>query len=164
MPGRKLVNSMVSDSVQFITMNANLFRMENLRMIAASLMAFCMTAVVEAAPPKEASQEVRNTAAIEKLNKEANTVCVYAKGLCCPSCAIGIRKKVGKLSFVDTKRLAKGVDLDVKTQLVTIAVKAGADADPTALAKAIDDAGYDAVHLYTLSAGKLGTRELAGGK
>lgn len=159
MPGKKLVNSMDSVSVQFTTI---MFCMKNsFQLIAAILVAFCLTSGVEAAPPKEASQEVRNTAAVEKLNKEANTVCIYAKGLCCPSCAIGIRKKVGKLSFVDTKRLAKGVDLDVKTQLVTIAVKSGENADPTALAKAIDDAGYDAIHLYTLRAGKLGTQDLA---
>jgi|GEM_PF-498159 len=164
MSGKILVNSMVSVSVQFTTMNTKLSMKKSLQLIASVLLAVCVTSAVEAAPPKEASQEVRNTAAIEKLNKEANTVCIYAKGLCCPSCAIGIRKKVGKLSFVDTKRLAKGVDLDVKTQLVTIAVKSGAKAEVTALAKAIDDAGYDAVHLYTLSAGKLGTQELSVGK
>jgi len=73
----------------------------------------------------EAKQENRSIAAKAKLESGPDMVTIYAKGLCCPSCAIGIRKKVGKLDFVDTKRLKKGVELDAKMQLATVALKKG---------------------------------------
>ncbi|MBG85699.1 MAG: hypothetical protein CMO80_02220 [Verrucomicrobiales bacterium] len=106
---------------------------------------------------KEASEEVRSEAARKKLGEKPGALCLYVKGLCCPSCAIGIRKKVTKLKFVDRKEFSKGVDLDAKTQLVMIGLKAGATPDNTKLARAIEDAGYDPVHLYSLTAGKLAT-------
>ena len=74
--------------------------------------------------------------------------------------AIGIRKHVSKLDFVDKKRLSKGVDLDAKVQLVLVAVKEGHTPDLAALAKAVDDAGYDPVILYRLNGGALKTSNL----
>ena len=112
-------------------------------------------------PNPEASQDTRNEAALAKLKAQPDTVAVYAQGLCCASCAIGIRKKVVGLDFVDQERLTDGVDLDAKTQLVTIALKKGEKLDPKALSKAISDAGYDPVDLYTLKNNKLVTRKLA---
>ena len=112
-------------------------------------------------PNPEASQEVRNTAVVEKLKATSGTVAVYAQGLCCPSCAIGVRKKVSGLPFVDQARLEKGIELDAKTQLVTIALKPGAKVDAKALSKAIVDAGYEPVHLYRLDGGKLITKKIA---
>jgi copper chaperone CopZ len=106
-------------------------------------------------PYPEAKQEERAVAAKAKLTATPDTVTVFAKGLCCPSCAIGIRKKVGKLNFVDTKRLKKGVDLDAKMQLATIALKKGQSPDTDMLAKAIHDAGYTPVQMFQLSDGKV---------
>ena len=112
-------------------------------------------------PNPEASQEVRDTAVVEKLKATSGTVAVYAQGLCCPSCAIGVRKKVSGLPFVDQGRLEKGIELDPKTQLVTIALKPGSKVDAKALSQAIVDAGYEPVHLYRLERGKLITKKIA---
>ena len=102
----------------------------------------------------EISEKKRVVAATAKLKAAPGTVLLFAKGLCCESCAIGIRKKVQKLKFVDTTRFNKGVELDAKTQLVTIAMKKGATLDMKALDKAIKDAGYDAMKLYELTSAK----------
>ncbi len=102
----------------------------------------------------EISATERESAAQLAL-KSPDTVALYAKGLCCASCAIGIRKKVSKLSFVDTNRFNQGVELDPKTQLVRIAIKPGQKEDLKALQAAILDAGYDAVQLFKLTQGKL---------
>jgi copper chaperone CopZ len=109
----------------------------------------------------EATQDVRNEAAVKKLKANPKAVLVYAQGLCCPSCSIGVRKKVGVLPFVDQKRFEGGIVLDAETQLVTIALKDGAKIDMVALSKAVDDAGYPPVHLYTLNKGKLDTQKLS---
>lgn len=119
------------------------------------LFTFLLTSLQAAEEYPEASRESRVAAAKAILAKEPDVVTIFTKGLCCPSCAIGIRKKVGKLDFVDTKRLKKGVDLDAKMQLATIALKEGAVPELDALAKAIDDAGYDGVHLFHLEDGEM---------
>ncbi|MGB0292058.1 MAG: heavy-metal-associated domain-containing protein [Luteolibacter sp.] len=100
------------------------------------------------------SEKQREAAALMTLEATPGVVKVYAKGLCCESCAIGIRKKVHKLKFVDTSKLNKGVDLDARTQLVTIAVRQGEAVDIPALKKAIKEAGYEAIKLYELTADK----------
>lgn len=81
-----------------------------------------------------------------KGNSEQLVVAV--NGMCCRSCAIGIGRKVCKLDFVDTKTLPKGVKVDRKTGLLTVAVKSGEEMDFVSLAKAIRDAGYDPVRIY----------------
>ncbi len=98
----------------------------------------------------EATQKERNAAAIAKLKSNPGSVSVYVKGLCCPSCSIGVRKKISRLSFVDKGRFNKGVELDTKVQLATVALKEGQSPDSAALAEAVEDAGYDPVHLYRL--------------
>ena len=109
----------------------------------------------------EAKQDARNIAAEAKLKANPDTVSIYARGLCCPSCSIGVRKMVSKLDFVNKKRFTKGVDLDAKMQLVTVAVKPNMEIDPAALSKAVDNAGYTPVHLYRLIDGKLDTKALS---
>ena len=107
---------------------------------------------VEAAPKKypEVNQEVRTKAATELLEKENGIALLYVRGLCCPSCAIGVRSKLSKLKFVDKKRFKKGIDMDAETQLVTIALKKDKVIDPVQVEKGIDDAGYVAIEWYTL--------------
>jgi len=119
-----------------------------------------LTTTAYAGPPAEASEEARIVAATSKLKEQPGAMCLYVKGLCCPSCAIGIRKKVSKLAFVDQEQFSKGVDLDAKTQLVLIGLKKGATPDSSKLAKAIEDAGYEPVHLYRLTDGELKTTPL----
>ena len=63
--------------------------------------------------------------------------------------------KLRKLDFIDTKRFKRGVDMDVKMQLLTVALKKDGEHDPLLIKKAIDDAGYDAVEWYSLKKEKL---------
>ena len=109
----------------------------------------------EMEPNPEATEEARMAAASEKLNKEADIVVIYAKGLCCPSCAIGVRKMVSRLDYVDRKRFNNGVDLDTKTQLITVAITESKKVDLDSFSKAIFEAGYDPVRSYQLKKGKL---------
>lgn len=107
---------------------------------------------VQAAPKKypEVNQEVRAKAASAVLQKEQGIALLYVRGLCCPSCAIGVRAKLSRLKFVDKKRFKKGIDMDAKHQLVTIALKKDQSIDPAKVEKGIDDAGYVAVEWYTV--------------
>jgi hypothetical protein len=108
----------------------------------------------------EATEEVRVVAAQKKLNTESDTLVVFAKGLCCPSCAIGVRKMISRLDFVDRKRFNKGVDLDTKVQLITVAIGEEKTPDYESLTEAIVDSGYDPVHSYSLNEGNLLTKPL----
>ncbi len=112
---------------------------------------------LQAAPKKypEVNQEVRSKAATAALQKEEGIALLYVKGLCCPSCAIGVRSKLSKLKFVDKKRFKKGIDMDAKTQLVTIALKKDKAIDPAQVEKGIDDAGYIAIEWYALEGATL---------
>ena len=107
---------------------------------------------VQAAPKKypEVNQEVRAKAASAVLQKEQGIALLYVRGLCCPSCAIGVRAKLSRLKFVDKKRFKKGIDMDAKHQLVTVALKKDQSIDPAKVEKGIDDAGYVAVEWYTV--------------
>jgi copper chaperone CopZ len=112
---------------------------------------------LQAAPKKypEVNQGVRSKAATEALQKEQGIALLYVKGLCCPSCAIGVRSKLSKLKFVDKKRFKKGIDMDAETQLVTVALKKDQAIDPAQVEKGIDDAGYVAIEWYTLEGATL---------
>ena len=108
----------------------------------------------------EVSEDVRIIAATARLESERETIVVYAEGLCCPSCAIGVRKMISKLDFVDRSRFNKGVTLDTKTQLVTVALSTSDGVDLDALSKAIDKAGYEPVRAYSLEGEELVTRSI----
>ena len=47
--------------------------------------------------------------------------------------------------------------MDVKMQLLTLALRPGQKPDSKLIAKAVDDAGYLAVEWYTMETGKLKT-------
>jgi len=128
--------------------------------ILSLLLAVFSVSVLGAQETKEISQKLRDIAVVDKLKASPNTVAAYAKGLCCPSCGIGIRKKISKLSFVDKSRFNKGVELDASTQIVSIAVKRGERANAQEVAKSIQKAGYDPVHFYQVDNGKLKTVDL----
>ena len=63
--------------------------------------------------------------------------------------------KLRKLKFVDTKRYSSGVSMDIRTQLLTLAIKPGEKSNSNLIAKAVDDAGYLAVEWYSMEAGKI---------
>ena len=108
----------------------------------------------------EATEAVRSTAAKAQLQANTGVVSIYVKGMCCESCAIGVRKKISKLKFVDKERFKNGVDIDAKTQLALVALRQGQSPNIAALAKAVDDAGFDPVNLYRLNKGRLQTTPL----
>lgn len=102
----------------------------------------------------EITSQERNTVALKALKGSPGTVQVYAKGLICESCALGVRKKLQRLSFVDTTKPSKGVILNAKSQLVSISLKKGSKIDKQAIVKAIKGAGYDPITLFQLERGK----------
>ena len=112
----------------------------------------------------DAKQEVRNVAAAKLLKERKDVSLLYVKGLVCHSCAIGIRVKVGKLPFVDSTRYKRGIDMDTKTQLLTIALLPGAKANAGELDKAITNAGYEPVEWYSIEDGKLEATAFASAK
>ena len=103
----------------------------------------------------EAPVEVRLAAASKVLKDSSAISLVYVKGLVCPSCAIGVRKNLSKMKGVDKKRFRDGIDMNPETQLVTIALKAGAKVDNKDLIERVEDAGYIAVEEYKLHEGHL---------
>ena len=109
----------------------------------------------------DVKQEVRNVAAVKLLKARKDVLLLYVRGLVCPSCAIGIRVKVGKLPFVDSTRYKRGTEMDTKTQLLTVALLPGVKADAKLLGKAIADAGYDPIELYSLASEKLESHPFA---
>ena len=69
--------------------------------------------------------------------------------------------KLKKLKFIDSKRYRRGVDMDVKNQLLTVALKKGQAADYPAMRAEIYEAGYDPVEWFALEKGKLKTTPFA---
>jgi len=63
--------------------------------------------------------------------------------------------KLSKLKFVDTKRYKRGVEMDINSQLLTLALKPGQKPEGNLIAKSVSDAGYEAVEWYTLESGKI---------
>ena len=62
--------------------------------VAAALLLSSSAFALDEDVSEEVSEEVRLVAAREKLSSESGTAVMYAKGLCCPTCAIGVRKKI----------------------------------------------------------------------
>ena len=130
--------------------------------LAVMIVATLGAAAVSAADgDPDAKQEVRDAAAIKLLKERKDVALMYVKGLVCPSCAIGIRVKVGKLPFVDSTRYKRGLDMDTKTQLLTVALLPGVKADAKQLVKAITGAGYDPIEWYSLASEKLESHPFA---
>ena len=111
--------------------------------------------------PGEVNQEVRSEEVAKQLKGTTNTVLVYAEGLCCPSCSSGVKKHVGELAFVKETEDKSSVQIDAKHQLVRIEIKPRTTIDMKALSKALDEAGYPAIHLYSLKKGKVVTQAFA---
>ena len=126
------------------------------------MLAFLLMNVISGQPvpgdPADIKPEIRNKAALERLGDLKQAVLIYVKGMTWKSCAIGIRVKLKRLKFVDTKRYKSGLDMDVETQLLTLALKPGQKSDDKLIAKSIWDAGYIPVEIYSLRMGKLEIR------
>lgn len=77
---------------------------------------------------------------------------IQVNGIVCEFCSLGVAKKIRKLPFIDQTRYNKGVDVEVKNQQVTIAVKPDASLDQAALFAAIESGGYNPVEIFQLNA------------
>ena len=110
----------------------------------------------------EAPVEVRNRVATEVLSARPTVVLLYARGLCCPSCAIGVRKTVSRLGFVNRDEPNDGVQLDPKHQLVEVAVRGGQSAVASELWQAIMDAGYDPITIFRMGPNGMETERYTG--
>ena len=97
-------------------------------------------------PTTEMGEE--RVAVEDKLAGEDHLVALVVNGLRCPSCAIGIGKKVSRLEFIDTDRLHKGVKVHRKESLLTVAIEQNSTVDLSSLADAIRKAGFDPVRFY----------------
>ena len=101
------------------------------------------------------SEQQRLDSVKEDLAAHRDTLAFFAKGMCCQSCAIGIRVHVASMEFVDRSRFNKGIKLNPLTQVVTVAHKSDLKVDPAALAIAVQRAGYEPVELYRLANGEV---------
>lgn len=135
------------------------YKLINMKKILISLLAATSFIGLSYADTKnhatEISEKSRETVALRTLKAKPNTIQVYAKGLICESCGIGVRKKLQKLKFVDKSQPKRGIIMDVHSQLVSISLKPGKSIDVEAIKKAVKGAGYEPITLYSLNAKKL---------
>ena len=124
----------------------------------------CASAPTSSTKPavSQTSSAERLANAKETLKANPNSVAIYARGIVCPSCAIGIRVKMSDLACVDNKRLNGGIKLNAKTQLVTVAIRDGKGVDRDALSLAVRRAGFDPVALFWLNDTVIQREPLAG--
>ena len=95
---------------------------------------------------------------------ESDEARLRVKGLVCAFCAQGLRKKVSKLDFVDTKKPFKGVTVDEKNGSMTVALKPGKAPMWKDLFSAVEKAGYEATEGEALVDGKRVIQKIGGGK
>ena len=79
---------------------------------------------------------------IEVRNGEA---VIVVQGIVCTFCSQGVRRKLSKLSFIDSSKYTKGVKVDIENQKVTIAIKPGSEIDIEQVFKSIKSGGYEPV-------------------
>ena len=108
----------------------------------------------------QVTDEQRMSSVAEDLKMNPNAIALFAKGMCCQSCAIGVRVHVASMNFVDKARFNKGVKLNALTQVVTVAVKDGEKVHPNAVKVAVQRAGYDPVEMYQLVDGQVERQSL----
>ena len=112
---------------------------------------------------KEATPEARLQAAKEAMSTHMDIALIYVKGLVCPSCGIGVSKNLSRMKGVDKKRFKRGIEMDVKTQLVKIALNGKAGLDKADILERVDDAGFVAIEEYKLHDGHIDTHRFGTG-
>ena len=90
----------------------------------------------------------------EPLPLKPDEARLRVNGLVCAFCAQGLRKKVSKLDFVDTKKPFKGVTVDEKNGFMMVALKTGKAPVWKDLFSAVEKAGYEATEGEALVDGK----------
>lgn len=81
----------------------------------------------------------------------AQTYAVTVHGIVCEFCSYGVAKNIRKLSFIDSTQFKKGVKVDIKNQVVYIAVKNNSKLDRPTLFDAIESGGYKPIDIRKLN-------------
>ena len=123
------------------------------------LLACMVVFAAGAAPASETKSESKEPSALKP-----DEVRLRVKGLVCAFCAQGLRKKVSKLDFVDTKKPLKGVTVDEKNGYMVVALKAGTPPAWKDLFAAVEKAGYESTEGEALVDGKRVVRKPGDGK
>lgn len=127
-------------------------------------LALC-SATLSARPQfKVATEEDRLVGATEHLTGKDNQIAIYARGLVCSSCGIGLRIHIGKLDGLDKSQFEKGMLLDAKNQLALVAFENVNAEGIEAARKAVYKAGYEPTHYYQWDGESVVAHKLAEGK
>ena len=73
---------------------------------------------------------------------------IIVQGIVCSFCSQGVKRKLSKLSFIDSSRYSKGVKVEIEKQKVTIAIKPGSDFEIDEVFRSIKSGGYEPVVAY----------------
>ena len=82
---------------------------------------------------------------LENITVKPNEAVFEVHGIVCSFCSVGVRKKLSKLSFIDTSKYDDGVLVDIENQKVTVAIKPDAELDVQAAFESIKSGGYEPV-------------------
>ena len=124
-----------------------------LKKIIVLFVAFIAAQVLGIAEEPGKEMSAQQAAIDATLKEDPNQIVLVVNGLSCPNCAIGIGKKVCELGFIDTEALPKGVKVNAKVSLLTVAIKKDQTIEIEPLVEAIRKAGYDPVRLYQRTEG-----------
>ena len=76
---------------------------------------------------------------------------INVRGMVCELCSLGVAKNIRNLSFVDTEKYDDGVQVDVKKQMILVAVRDDMPVDKQALFDAIETGGYSPVDIWQIT-------------
>lgn len=85
----------------------------------------------------------------------ATEAIVEINGLVCSFCAFGVEKAVKKLPFLDGERFSSGVEVDINTHQMRLALKTGEPIDYKRLALSLRAGGYEPLDIYLRVRGKV---------
>ncbi|SVD93571.1 uncharacterized protein METZ01_LOCUS446425 [marine metagenome] len=113
--------------------------MKHYRNLLIGMLACMVTLFAGAVPASETKSGSKEPPALKP-----DEVRLRVKGLVCAFCAQGLRKKVSKLDFVDTKKPRKGVTVDEKNGYMVVVLKSGKTPVWKDLFVAVEKAGFEA--------------------
>ena len=89
------------------------------------------------------------------LTVEKDELVVEVSGMVCAMCAFGVQEGLSELSFLNQQVYkADGINIDLDTQLIYIPIDLSKTIDELEAIEIINDAGYDAIAIYTNFDGK----------
>jgi hypothetical protein len=118
-----------------------------------SLISFSALAMHEPGAGEEAHKhnQENNKFSLESLNIGSGDVAIEVHGMVCSFCAQGIRKKLSKLDFINSKKYNKGTIINIENQTILIALKAKIKPNLHLIFKSIRSSGYNPVMAYFLN-------------